>query len=107
MDSVFLFPGQGSQTVGMGADLFDRYPEYEHRASSALGYSLRDVCLHDPAGRLSSTEYTQPALFTVSYLQFLARSEAGESAAVLAGHSLGEYVALCAAGVFDFDAGLR
>src|SRR5438445_13155654 len=107
MSKAFLFPGQGSQAVGMGGDLFDRYPDYERRASAILGYSVRELCIRDPEKKLALTQYTQPALFTVEYLQWLARSEEGEAPDVLAGHSLGEYVALCAAGVFDFDSGLR
>lgn len=101
-----VFPGQGSQAKGMGAALFPRFPRLVDRADDVLGYSLRELCLEDPAGRLTLTQYAQPALFAVSALSYLAR-EATQAPAFLAGHSLGEYAALFAAGCFDFETGLR
>lgn len=104
MGPVFVFPGQGSQRRGMGADLFDRFPDLVAEADSVLGYSVVELCLRDPDRVLNKTQYTQPALYVVSVLQYLAR---GERPAVVAGHSLGEYCALFAAGAFDFATGVR
>lgn len=108
MTLIYVFPGQGSQAVGMGGDLFDRYPDLTRQASELLGYSIRELCLEDPEKRLVQTEYTQPALYVVNALTCLARrEETGREPDYLAGHSLGEYDALYAAGVFDFATGLR
>ena len=108
MTRVYLFPGQGSQKVGMGAGLFTRFPAQVAVADAELGYSIEELCLRDPEGRLNDTRYTQPALFVVNALMFLDRLLAtGEMPAVVAGHSLGEYDALFAAGVFDFATGVR
>jgi len=103
-----VFPGQGSQTKGMGGDLFDRFPEPTTTADEILGYSVADLCRDNPQGRLDLTQYTQPALFVVNALTYLARLADGEPAPdYFAGHSLGEYNALCAAGAFDFATGVR
>ena len=103
-----LFPGQGSQSKGMGAELFDRYSDWTALADDVLGYSIRDLCLNDPDGRLALTAYTQPALFVVNAMTYRAREDSGKPApAYVAGHSLGEYNALLAAGVFDFSTGVR
>ena len=108
MSHICLFPGQGSQSKGMGAELFDRYPDWTAQADEILGYSIRELCVEDPRGELTSTAFTQPALFVVNALTYRARQDAGGSTpAFVAGHSLGEYDALLAAGVFDFAAGLR
>uniref|UniRef100_A0A7D6GG63 [acyl-carrier-protein] S-malonyltransferase n=1 Tax=Micromonospora carbonacea TaxID=47853 RepID=A0A7D6GG63_9ACTN len=104
---AYVFPGQGAQRKGMGADLFDEFPELVAQADEVLGWSVRETCLEDPHGRLDRTEYTQPALYVVnalSYLRQLART--GREPDFLAGHSLGEYDALFAARVFDFATGL-
>jgi trans-AT polyketide synthase/acyltransferase/oxidoreductase domain-containing protein len=105
---VYGFPGQGSQSQGMGAELFDRFPAEVATADAVLGYSIRELCERNPQGRLRQTEYTQPALYTVSALSYLARvAEDPVAPDYLVGHSLGEYAALFAAGVFDFETGLR
>ena len=102
-----MFPGQGSQSKGMGGDLFDRFADWTDVADRTLGYSIRELCLDDPRGELGLTRFTQPALFVVNAMTYRAREEAGRGApAFLAGHSLGEYNALVAAGVFDFATGL-
>ena len=108
MSIACLFPGQGSQAKGMGAELFERYPEWTAEADRILGYSIRELCVDDPRNELGLTQFTQPALFVVNALTYRARSEQGAAPpAFLAGHSLGEYNALVAAGVFDFPTGLR
>ena len=108
MALAYLFPGQGSQVKGMGADLFDRFPDWTSTADTTLGYSIRQLCLEDPRGELGQTAFTQPALYVVGAMTHRARVEDGGPApAFLAGHSLGEYCALFAAGVFDFETGLR
>ncbi|MFI0777869.1 ACP S-malonyltransferase [Streptomyces sp. NPDC021212] len=105
---VHLFPGQGSQVKGMGKELFDRFPELTERADAILGYSIRSLCVDDPDRQLKQTAYTQPALYVVGALSHLAALQEGERLPDYAlGHSLGEYVALFAAGVFDFATGLR
>jgi malonyl CoA-acyl carrier protein transacylase len=108
MSLACLFPGQGSQAVGMGAALFDRYPDWTTAADDVLGYSIRALCVDDPNGELGLTAFTQPALYVVNGLTYRARIDDGQPPpAFVAGHSLGEYNALLAADVFDFETGLR
>ena len=102
---AWVFPGQGSQRKGMGADALDRFPELCAAADSILGYSVRDLCLNNPDGRLRQTQYAQPAIYVVNALNYFALQEGPPD--FLAGHSLGEYNALLAAGCFDFETGLR
>ena len=107
---AFVFPGQGSQKKGMGQGLFDEIRDYaaiERDVDALLGYSLRQLCLEDPEDRLKDTRYTQPALYVVNALHTRKALDEGVRPAWLAGHSLGEYNALLAAGVFDFLTGLR
>lgn len=108
MSIACLFPGQGSQSKGMGAGLFDRFSDWTREADDVLGYSIRELCLDDPRGELTQTAFTQPALFVVNAMSYRARMEdGGARPAFVAGHSLGEYNALVAAGVFGFSDGLR
>ncbi len=108
MSVICVFPGQGSQKRGMGAGLFERFPEEVASADAVLGYSVRELCLRNPEGRLADTRFTQPALFAVSALAYLSRSaNSGAKPDFLAGHSLGEYTALFASGAFDFKTGIR
>ncbi|MHA6907980.1 ACP S-malonyltransferase [Ralstonia pseudosolanacearum] len=105
---VYVFPGQGSQRVGMGAALFEQFPDHLAQADQILGYSLKTLCLEDPDQLLSNTRYTQPALYTVSALAFLSKQQQDpRQPDFLAGHSLGEYCALFAAGAFSFETGLK
>lgn len=107
---AYVFPGQGSQKKGMGAELFDTVAEFgtlEPQIDALLGYSIRDLCLNDPDGRLRDTRYTQPALYVINALHWYQAKATAPAPAVFAGHSLGEYNALLAAGVFDFLTGLR
>jgi malonyl CoA-acyl carrier protein transacylase len=105
---IYVFPGQGSQKLGMGADLFPRFPAQVALANAELGWSIEELCLRDPQSRLNQTQFTQPALFLISALSFLNHIiEKGTLPHFAAGHSLGEYAALFAAGVFDLPTALR
>ena len=104
---ALLFPGQGAQRVGMGAELFGAFPELVARADDILGLSLAKLCREGPAERLMETRLTQPAGYAVGALAYLSRRETMPPPDYLLGHSVGEYVALFAAGVFDFETGLR
>ena len=108
MKTAWVFPGQGSQAIGMGMDLL-ALPAAREKfewASDVLGWSIVDVC-KGPEDRLANTLYTQPCLYLVeSILADLAMAQ-GYIPDVVAGHSLGEYVAFYVAGVFSFEAGLR
>lgn len=109
MKYAVLFPGQGSQRVGMGAELFDARPDrLVSVADRVLGWSLREVCLAGPEGRLTATEHAQPALYALAYQLWVElRERVSVPPVAAAGHSLGEYTALAAAGAFPFEAGLR
>jgi [acyl-carrier-protein] S-malonyltransferase len=108
MSHAILFPGQGSQSVGMGAELFDAYPALLGTpADDVLGWSLRDMCLAGPEETLTLTEHAQPALYAVSYALWSALAGAVNPPTAAAGHSLGEYTALASAGVLDYLDGLR
>ena len=94
----------------MGQGLFDEIAEFrqiEPGCDELLGYSVRQQCLEDPGNRLRDTRYTQPCLYVVNALHYYKAMAEGRSADYLAGHSLGEYNALLAAGVFDFMTGLQ
>lgn len=107
---AYVFPGQGSQKRGMGQGLFDEVREYaavEKDVDSILGYSMRKLCLEDADNRLRETQFTQPSLYVVNALHYYKAIAEGTRPVYLAGHSLGEYNALFAAGVFDFLTGLR
>src|SRR3990172_6192834 len=107
---AFVFPGQGSQKRGMGQGLFDdvlQFTAVEHEIDKILGYSIRQLCLEDPDNRLKETQYTQPSLYVVNALHYYKVLAEGQRPNFLAGHSLGEYNALLAAGAFDFLTGLR
>jgi malonyl CoA-acyl carrier protein transacylase len=94
----------------MGQDLFDEIPQFvsaEREIDALLGYSLRKLCLEDSSKQLSQTQYTQPSLYVVNALHYYKAIAGGAQPGYLAGHSLGEYNALMAAGAFDFVTGLR
>jgi malonyl CoA-acyl carrier protein transacylase len=107
---AFVFPGQGSQKRGIGQGLFDEVREYtavEKDVDALLGYSLRMLCIEDAENRMKETQFTQPCLYVVNALYYYKAVSQGVRPAYLAGHSMGEYNALLAAGVFDFMTGLR
>lgn len=106
MPQVYLFPGQGSQFKGMGKALFGLYPDLVAQADKLLGYSIEELCLNDPDQVLNRTDFTQPALYVVNALSYLEHIKTQPKPEILAGHSLGEFNALMAAGAFDFITGL-
>jgi trans-AT polyketide synthase/acyltransferase/oxidoreductase domain-containing protein len=107
MAKIFVFPGQGSQSVGMGKDLFDKFGVIVKQADQVLGYSIKTLCLEDTDKKLNSTDYTQPAMYVINALSYLKRVQETGKPDYVAGHSLGEYNALFAAEVFTFSTGLQ
>lgn len=106
--TAWVFPGQGSQAVGMGADLYDlpaAQAKFE-QAAQILGWSVPDVC-QSQDDKVSKTLYTQPCLYVIESILVDLMRDRGQRPDLVAGHSLGEYGALYAAGVFDFESGLR
>jgi [acyl-carrier-protein] S-malonyltransferase len=108
--TAFLFPGQGSQKVGMGAELLDARPDvfdrYVDQAEEASGLPIRTLCLEGPIEELTRTEVAQPALFAVSLAVVELARESGLAADLVAGHSLGEYTAAVVSGALDLDDGM-
>jgi [acyl-carrier-protein] S-malonyltransferase len=101
----FLFPGQGSQAIGMGKDLAEKYPAARRtfeEADEVLGYKLSQLCFEGPEDQLRLTEITQPAILTASVAAYRVLTEKGIKPNFVAGHSLGEYSAHVAAGTFSF-----
>src|SRR5690554_5257332 len=116
MKTAFLFPGQGSQKVGMAADLYEAFPraaELIDQAEDILGFPLKNLMFGeggDPEAEqaaLTQTNITQPALYTHSLVAATILQDAGLRPDMTAGHSLGEYSALTSAGALDFEEGLR
>ena len=107
---ALLFPGQGSQAVGMGKDLAEKYPVARRtfeEADDALGYKLSTVCFEGPENQLRLTEITQPAILTVSIATLRVLETRIPKPSYVAGHSLGEYSAHVAAGTFNFAEAVR
>ncbi len=109
MNYTFLFPGQGSQKIGMGRDFFESSDKAKKRfdeANALLGRDLSAICFTGPEEALVATQNTQPAIFTVEAIISDVLAERGILPSFAAGHSLGEYSALYAAGFFSFSEGL-
>lgn len=113
-NTAFLFPGQGAQTVGMGAELAANLPAAKalfDRSAEILGYDLLELCTNGPEEKLNSTVHSQPALYVcaLAALEQLKQDNPAvvQSCAITAGLSLGEYTALVFAGAMDFESGLR
>ncbi len=110
MKTAFLFPGQGSQYVGMGKDLYEEYPavrELYDEAEEILQFPLKRISFEGPEEELKQTRYTQPAIFVHSLAVEMLVRDGGLEAGAAAGHSLGEYTALVSAGALSWQEGLR
>jgi len=111
LSTALLFPGQGSQYIAMGTKWIQKYPyakDLFNRADSALGFSLSKICFEGPDTELVKTEYTQPAILTTSIAMFeVLKREKNINFSYVAGHSLGEYSALVAAGALNFEEAVR
>lgn len=106
--TAWVFPGQGSQSIGMGMDLLELSPAKDKfaQAEAILGWSVPEIC-QSPSDKISRTLYTQPSLYVVESILADLMRERGHQPDLVAGHSLGEYTALYVAGVFDWAVGLR
>jgi [acyl-carrier-protein] S-malonyltransferase len=110
MRTAFIFPGQGAQHAGMGKSLAEQFPvarQLFEEADDALGFRLSELCFEGPEESLKLTENTQPALLSVSTAAYRALAESGYQPEYVAGHSLGEYSALVAAGSLQFTDAVR
>ncbi len=110
MVNALLFPGQGSQEVGMGKELYEQLQQAKallDEACDIAGYDLKDLMFNGPIEKLTDTKYAQPAIYICSAMYLEKAKQNGLEYSYVAGHSLGEYSALYAAGVFSFADGLR
>lgn len=110
MSRVFMYPGQGSQSVGMGKDFYEKFDSVKQKfdaANEILGRDLARLCFEGPEGDLKATQNTQPALFTLEASITDVLKDNGMQPSLTMGHSLGEYGALYGAGIVDFQDGLK
>ncbi|PIE78791.1 MAG: [acyl-carrier-protein] S-malonyltransferase [Candidatus Delongbacteria bacterium] len=108
--TAFIFPGQASQYVGMGADLYEKFDtakKYYDKANEVLGFDIKKLSFEGPLEELKQTKYTQPAIFVLSVIVLEIMKEKGFTPDFTAGHSLGEYAALVAAGSISFEDALE
>ncbi len=108
--NAIIFPGQGSQKVGMGREICEQFAganEIFERAGAVLDFDLRELCFNGPDETLKNTLHAQPALLVVGFIHFQAAKARGLEANLAAGHSLGEYTALVAAGALEFEDALQ
>lgn len=109
MKTAWLFPGQASQKVGMGKDLFDQTElgkQYFNQANGIMGCDIQSIIFDGPEDTLKQTQFTQPSIYIVSVILGELLKEKGYSPNAVAGHSLGEYSALAVVDAFDFETGL-
>lgn len=107
---AFIFPGQGSQKVGMGKDFYQNFPEirkYFDIVNEIIGLDIKDICFNGPIETLSQTNITQPAILLISYITAQLIMNEGIHPEVVCGHSLGEYSALTIAGAFSFSDAIK
>jgi [acyl-carrier-protein] S-malonyltransferase len=112
MKAAFVFSGQGAQQVGMGKDLFEKFPaaaDIFRKADKVLGWSISDICFNGPVEKLTETRYCQPAIYitSVACLEVLRQLHPEIKPTAVGGLSLGEFSALYAAGVYTFEEGLK
>src|SRR5262245_13160987 len=110
MKTAYVFPGQGAQYAGMGRDIAERYPvarQVFDEADRSLGFAISKICFEGPDAELMLTENTQPAILTTSIAFYRVLEEKGLRPDFVAGHSLGEYSALVAAGALSLSDAVR
>ena len=109
MKIAWLFPGQASQKVGMGKDLYENTEigkSYFSKANEILGYDIKSIIFEGPEEKLKQTQFTQPSIYIVSVILGKLMKDNGFEPCMVAGHSLGEYSALAVSNAFDFETGL-
>ncbi len=107
MTNVVMFPGQGSQAIGMGSELFSRYPEYVNLASECFEFDLLDLCRSGPEKLLTRTDNAQAAIYVTNALSYMSWLADNQQPDIVLGHSIGQYNAMLAAGIISYQQGLE